>query len=89
MHPTITARVAASAPAIPPDTGASAYSIPLSKSNSAASCAWWMPIVDVSTTILTEELGAVNISRVISNVSGPAGIDKISIFDYNITSKKI
>ena len=41
--------------------------------------------MDVSTTILTEELGAVNISRVISNVSGPAGIDKISIFASDIT----
>ena len=58
------ASVALSAPAVPPDTGASMNSMPAAPRVAATACAALMPIVEVSITVLTRlgEVAAISLA---------------------------
>jgi len=73
------ASVALSAPAVPPETGASTYSMPAAARISAALRAAAMPMVEVSITVFTLRDGAPASSRATAWLTLPSGSDRMTV----------
>ena len=80
------ASVALSAPAVPPETGASTYSMPAAARISAAPLAAAMPMVEVSITVLTLRAEAPASSRATAWLMLPSGSDRMTVSASAATS---
>ena len=78
--------VALSAPAVPPDTGASTNSMLAAARTAATASAALMPMVDVSITVLTRRDLAAASSRATASDTAPSGSDRTIVSARAATS---
>ena len=80
------ASVALSAPAVPPDTGASTNAMPAFVSVAATASAALMPMVEVSITVLALRGEAAAISRATASLTLPSGSERMMVSACAATS---